>query len=233
MINILNEKEYYSMSIYSIFLDKDEYYNKGMKLGKYTFNNLAEFIKIYLDITPKIDTIYVAGACYGRSSTNIKMLIDTCFGTKKRYNIALIRKYKGFTYKHTKDAINKSIHKYLQVKLDKGKSDHRKMMFFLSKNKVMAVLIGSSNYSPNTYLKKSSSEADILLIDYKNNDSDKINKNIVSSLENVFLDHDQSLNDKQNYSDIKSNIIVSKSLNDNDLLQEIFERVKYNSGNAE
>lgn len=48
------------------------------------------------------------------------------------------------------------------------------MIFFLSQSELMAVLMGSSNYSPNTYLTNKSSEADLLLLKY--NDGVKAKK---------------------------------------------------------
>lgn len=213
------------MPIYSVFLDKDKYYGKNMKLGIHTINNLADVIRVYLKTAENIDSIYIAGGCYGRKSNiaGITKLIHECFGNGKgkKYNISLMRKYKGFSYYPTNYVIKK-FHKYLGVMFDTRKSDHRKMMFFLSENRVMAVLIGSSNYSPSTYLKNSSSEADLLLIDYKHNGSNEINETFIHLLENQFTE--RSILKEEN--NIISNLIVSKSLNDNNLLQEVFESLK-------
>lgn len=209
------------MSIYSVFLDKDQYYDQNIKLGSYNINNIADIIKMYLDLSSDIDSIYIAGGCYGRKQKGIEDLIESCFGngSLKKYKISLMRKYKGFSFSPTDKAIKK-YHHYLGVKFNTGRSDHRKMMFFLVKDKVVAVLIGSSNFSPSTYLKKHSSEADLLLIDYQFNGY-YVNTNIVELLEGQFSN--DNINNKNN---LNNNFIVSKSLHGTNLLQEIFNCIK-------
>ena len=86
---------------------------------------------------------------------------------------------------------------------------HRKMVYFLVDEEVVAILIGSSNFSKNTYLTKYSSEADLMLLKYEKGNS---NEKLVKSLEN----------------DIQANpngLLVSKSLRtvDASFLQKIFE----------
>ena len=135
------------MGIYSIFLDKDMYFDKGCSINGRSFNHLAEFVKVYLSSNDKINRIYIAGACYGN---------------KRKYKIATISRYRGFNYKFVDDAIKK-----FQIFLNtlvKKKYDHRKMMYFLIDDEVVAILIGSSNFSRNTYMYDIASEADILLV---------------------------------------------------------------------
>lgn len=177
------------MSIYSIFLDKDNYYNKKCKLnikagsnpGIKQFNNLAEFIKIYLETNQEVEYIYIAGACYSKSEQTAEELVKTCFGDKnkkdKGHSIATISKYNRYSYTFTVDAIKK-FQNFFKTDVKKN-SDHRKMMYFLRVGnnettqtdkeefpnfEVVAVLIGSSNFSNNAYLKNSASEADVFFV---------------------------------------------------------------------
>ncbi|MCB8541089.1 MULTISPECIES: hypothetical protein [unclassified Faecalibacillus] len=150
------------MGIYSIFLDKDMYFDKGCSINGRSFNHLAEFVKVYLSSNDKINRIYIAGACYCRNSTSADELVEACFGNKRKYKIATISRYRGFNYKFVDDAIKK-----FQIFLNtlvKKKYDHRKMMYFLIDDEVVAILIGSSNFSRNTYMYDIASEADILLV---------------------------------------------------------------------
>lgn len=150
------------MGIYSIFLDKDMYFDKGCSINGRSFNNLAEFVKAYLSSNDKINRIYIAGACYCKKDKSADELVEACFGNKRKYKIATISRYRGFNYKFVDDAITK-----FQICLNtlvKKKYDHRKMMYFLIDDEVVAILIGSSNFSRNTYMYDIASEADILLV---------------------------------------------------------------------
>lgn len=102
------------MGIYSIFLDKDMYFDKGCSINGRSFNHLAEFVKVYLSSNDKINRIYIAGACYCRNSTSADELVEACFGNKRKYKIATISRYRGFNYKFVDDAIKKisNIFKY-------------------------------------------------------------------------------------------------------------------------
>ena len=131
------------------------------------------------------------------------MLISTV----RKYNIGTISEYT----KGGRSAVDDAIKKYqTSINLNpKDKKDHRKMVYFLVDEEVVAILIGSSNFSKNTYLTKYSSEADLMLLKYEKGNS---NEKLVKSLEN----------------DIQANpngLLVSKSLRtvDASFLQKIFE----------
>lgn len=107
------------MAIYNIFLDKDEYYGKNIKVKGKLINNLADIINVYLKSAIDIDEILIAGACYGKKDTEVEKLIEHCFGngTKKRYKIGLISKYKGFSCLTTNNAIMKMGHILAKTRL--------------------------------------------------------------------------------------------------------------------
>lgn len=210
------------MYIFSIFLDKNKYFNKNIQIKKYTINNLADFINMYLKENSDIEQIYIAGACYGKELKTTKLLIKNCFNIKNRYfSIYLIKKYRYFSYFPTVTAIFALGHKCYYNK-NGNKSDHRKMIFFLNKeNKVKAILIGSSNYSHNTYLKNNHSEADIFLLNYKINSKQEIdaletNKSFIELLEKKIQENDINFN---------TNFILSKSINSNHFLDDIFKEL--------
>ena len=214
------------MHIFSIFLDKNKYFNKNIKIKKYTINNLADFIKMYLKENSDIEKIYIAGACYGKELKTTKILINKCFYIKNRYfSIYLIKKYVRFSYFPTVTAILNSGHKCYYNK-NANKSDHRKMIFFLNKEKkVKAILIGSSNYSHNTYLKNNHSEADIFLLNYKINSKQEIddletNKSFIKLLKNKIQENDKEFNDS---------FILSESINNNNFLEDIFIELNINT----
>ena len=207
------------MYIFSIFLDKDKYFDKNIKIGQYIINNLANFINMYLKENPDIEQIYIAGGCYGKEPTCTKILVKECFNIENRkFLIYLIKKYKGFKYSPTTKAIFTLGHKCYYNK-NANRSDPRKMIFFLNKEKkVKAILIGSSNYSYNTYLKNTHSEADILLLNYKINseykiDNNETNRNFIELLEKQIQEKNRIFND---------NFIISKSINSNNFLDDIF-----------
>lgn len=210
------------MYIFSVFLDKNKYFNKNIKIKKYTINNLANFINMYLKENSDIEQIYIAGACYGRELSWAKILVKECFYIKnKKFLIYLIKKYGSFKYLPTATAIFNLGHKCYYNKNNK-RSDHRKMIFFLNKEKkVKAILIGSSNYSYNTYLKDTHSEADIFLLNYKINSKQEIdtletNKSFIELLKNKIQENDIKFND---------NFILSESINSNNFLDDIFNEL--------
>lgn len=210
------------MYIFSIFLDKDKYYNKNITIGQYTINNLADFINTYLEENSDIKEIYIAGACYGKKLQTTMILIKNCFDIKnKKFSIFLIKKYRCFKYSPTTDAIINLGHKCYYNK-NSHKSDHRKMIFFLNnEKKVKAILIGSSNYSYNTYLESTHSEADIFFLNYKINskqeiDAHETNKNFIELLKNKTQENDIKFND---------NFILSESINSNNFLDDIFKEL--------
>lgn len=63
------------MSVVSIFLDKDRYFDKSKKI-----KNLADIIRLYLKMVPDIDTIYIAGGCYSKKLHKAEELVKSCFG---------------------------------------------------------------------------------------------------------------------------------------------------------
>lgn len=210
------------MAIYSMFLDKDNYFGKGIHLtNQITINDLSDIVHAYLDLSCDIDTIYIAGACYGKAKREVEVLIDKCFthNPKKEYKIALMRKYRGFSFHPTADVIA-SRHTFLGVMFNSKRSDHRKMIFFLSQDKVCAILIGSSNFSPNTYLKKYSSEADLFLVE-----DTIVNANFICKLKQ-YNDRMAEVERYGREKSIKSNFLISKSLPSNYSLQSIFEKMK-------
>ena len=196
------------MQVYSIFLDKDVYFFNGpCYLNGIPFKNLSEFVNAYLTCNKEINNIYIAGACYSSSKDTAEKIVSACFGTVRKYNIGTISEYT----KGGRSAVDDAIKKYqTSINLNpKDKKDHRKMVYFLVDEEVVAILIGSSNFSKNTYLTKYSSEADLMLLKYEKGNS---NEKLVKSLEN----------------DIQANpngLLVSKSLRtvDASFLQKIFE----------
>lgn len=214
------------MYTFSIFLDKDKYFDKNIQIGKYTINNLANFINMYLEENSDIEQIYIAGGCYGRELASTEILLKECFNIKnKKFLIYLIKKYRNFSYFPTATAIFTLGHKCYYNK-NTNKSDHRKMIFFLNKEKkVKAILIGSSNYSHNTYLKNNHSEADIFLLNYKINSKQEIddletNKSFIELLKNKIHENDNKFND---------NFILSESINSNNFLDDIFIELNINT----
>ena len=67
------------MGIYSIFLDKDMYFDKGCSINGRSFNHLAEFVKVYLSSNDKINSISIDGECYCRNSTSTNVLVEASF----------------------------------------------------------------------------------------------------------------------------------------------------------
>lgn len=214
------------MSITTIFLHKKDYFNKDLKLGiNCTINNLSEFIQVYLNTNKNIDNIYIAGACYSRDEDNARKLIHACFGNAKtnsrKFNIHLISKYNRFSYTFTINSIFHYGHSAYKNKLDK-KSDHKKMMFFLEENVVCAILIGSSNFSNNTYLNKSSNEADIFMYDESKSQNSDFNSLIYNNEEVDYVENGE----KPKFWD---NVLISKSINSpKDFLQNIYNNVTEN-----
>jgi hypothetical protein len=106
----------------------------------------------------------------------------------------------------------------------KKHSDHRKMIFFLSQSELMAVLMESSNYSPNTYLTNKFSKADLLLLKYNDGSKSKeVNNKIVSYLEYI-CGEDKSNDKDSDMAYILSRSIIFKSLNDNNQLDKMFDK---------
>ena len=155
------------MAIYTFYLDKEEYFNsKKYIFLKKPVANLAQIINRYLVVAKGIDELYISGACWGKCEERVQDLIINSFVGVNKSNITinLVGKYNGYSYEKTKKVLeNEKYH--VETFLFSKKSDHRKMIFFIRDSIVQAILIGSSNYSPNTYLKHYSSEADVLMID--------------------------------------------------------------------
>lgn len=223
------------MAIYTFYLDKEEYFDsKSYIFLSEPVKSLAQIINRYLVVAKDIDELYISGACWGKCEERVQDLITKSLVGLNKSNIAinLVGKYKGYSYELTKKVLeNEKYH--VNTFLFSKKSDHRKMIFFIRDSVVQAVLIGSSNYSPNTYLKHLSSEADVLMIDANglaNIDIVEMIKKIKRSVNDIYqenspdaasdkhlLKNDINLSEKYNFPVISESIVCP-----DDFLQRVF-----------
>lgn len=225
MIHILSG-EY--MAIYTFYLDKEDYFNsKKYMFLKKTVGNLAQIINQYLVVAKGINEVYISGACWGKCENKVQDLITESFVglNKSEITINLVGKYKGYSYEKTKTVLMKEkyhVHTFFFSK----KSDHRKMIFFIKDSIVQAVLIGSSNYSPNTYLKHLSSEADVLMIDANGSANTEVVetiKKLKKDVNGIYRENipddliSKNLSEKYNYPVISETIVCP-----DDFLQKVF-----------
>ncbi len=100
--------------------------------------------------------IYIRGACWSRAQKTAIDLINNVFDgiNSQKFSIYLCNKYPGFDATYTKNALKARFSKIKTIYQTNNKKDHAKEILIMSDNQPIFYLVGSSNFSKNTYLTK-------------------------------------------------------------------------------
>ncbi len=120
------------------------------KLGDY-LNLVLKNIISSLEDKDSID-IYIRGSCWSKSEKTAGELIESVFRdlNKDKCKVYLYNKYPGYSAIETNKAFQ---NRNIKSQIASDKSDHSKEILIKKDKRILFYMVGSSNFSKNTYLK--------------------------------------------------------------------------------
>lgn len=164
----------------------DSFLIQYLRKSKLNKNYLAGYInsifKTILNSNKKSHfCIYIRGACWSRAQKTATDLVNKVFDgiNNQNFSIYLCNKYPGFDATYTKNALKTKFVNINTIYQNNSKKDHAKEILIMSDNQPIFYLVGSSNFSKNTYLTKDREvdQSDVAFI-FNTKETNRIIKNL-------------------------------------------------------
>lgn len=181
-------------------------YLRKSKLGRFYLSEYVNsFLKSILNTNSDSNfNIYIRGACWSTKNSTAKDLVEKVFDglLYNNFNIYLCNHYPRFSSKETHSALISMFGtKNIQIKRSGSKClDHAKEFLITQNKKPIFYLVGSSNFSKNTYLTKDRGvdQSDIAFLFSNNKTNGLLNIIEPSDIESGFYSNWVSLQTQNN-----------------------------------